>query len=65
MIFKLCPYCGAHLDPSERCDCQGAKKEAALLQQKRSQAHEPNDSVTDRRPEVKRGAQTSAAGKEP
>ncbi len=19
--YKTCPYCGAHLDPGERCDC--------------------------------------------
>lgn len=23
--FKVCPDCGAHLDPGERCDCQGKK----------------------------------------
>ncbi|MCI8915611.1 MAG: hypothetical protein HFF26_02950 [Oscillospiraceae bacterium] len=20
--FKVCPHCGAHLDPNETCDCQ-------------------------------------------
>lgn len=20
--YRTCPYCGAHLDPGERCDCQ-------------------------------------------
>lgn len=20
--FKVCPHCGAHLDPGERCDCR-------------------------------------------
>lgn len=20
--YHTCPYCGAHLDPGERCDCQ-------------------------------------------
>lgn len=27
---RICPYCGAHLDPEERCDCQeeeGEEKE--------------------------------------
>jgi hypothetical protein len=24
--FRTCPYCGAHLDPGEQCDC---KKETA------------------------------------
>lgn len=22
MIFKTCSYCGAHLDPDEKCDCR-------------------------------------------
>ncbi len=22
MGYKTCPYCGAHLDPGETCDCQ-------------------------------------------
>lgn len=21
MYFRVCPYCGAHLDPGESCDC--------------------------------------------
>lgn len=25
--FKLCPYCGAHLDPGERCSCRTNEKE--------------------------------------
>lgn len=20
--YRTCPYCGAHLDPGEHCDCQ-------------------------------------------
>lgn len=23
--FKVCPYCGAHLDHGERCDCPNAR----------------------------------------
>lgn len=23
MIYKTCSICGAHLDPGERCDCDG------------------------------------------
>lgn len=23
MKYKVCPYCGAHLDFGERCDCNG------------------------------------------
>ena len=22
MSYKTCPYCGAHLDPGETCDCR-------------------------------------------
>lgn len=22
MGYKICPYCGAHLDPGEECDCR-------------------------------------------
>ena len=29
MQYRTCPYCGANLDPCERCDCQDEKKEAA------------------------------------
>lgn len=25
--FNTCPYCGAHLDPGERCDCQDEQEE--------------------------------------
>lgn len=53
MIYKVCPYCGAHLDPGERCDCDGAKKETALLQQKRSRSDDPVSSLADRTPDVK------------
>lgn len=26
--YRVCPHCGAALDPGERCDCQGEKKAA-------------------------------------
>ena len=26
MKYRICPYCGAHLDHGERCDCQEAHK---------------------------------------
>lgn len=27
--YNICPHCGSHLDPGERCDCQdkGQEKE--------------------------------------
>lgn len=24
--YRECPFCGAHLDPEEKCDCQAQKK---------------------------------------
>ena len=27
MYYRPCPYCGAHLDPGESCDCLEKKKE--------------------------------------
>lgn len=27
-MFRICEYCGARLDPGERCDCRKAKAEA-------------------------------------
>ncbi|WP_409969571.1 hypothetical protein RFF05_06575 [Bengtsoniella intestinalis] len=29
MYYRICPYCGSHNDPGERCDCQEQKVEAA------------------------------------
>lgn len=26
--YKICPHCGAHLDPGEVCDCRETKKTA-------------------------------------
>lgn len=25
--YNICPYCGCHLDPGERCDCQSKGQE--------------------------------------
>ena len=25
--YNICPHCGSHLDPGERCDCQDRGKE--------------------------------------
>ena len=27
--YHTCPYCGAHLDPGERCDCLESRRERA------------------------------------
>jgi len=27
--YRTCPYCGANLDPGERCDCRDNEKAAA------------------------------------
>ena len=28
--YRVCPYCGAALDPGERCDCQNRKPPSML-----------------------------------
>lgn len=27
MYYRICPNCGAHLDPCEKCDCKNETKE--------------------------------------
>lgn len=27
MYYRECPYCGANLDPDEKCNCRDEKKE--------------------------------------
>lgn len=29
MCYRTCPYCGANLDPGERCDCQTGAEESS------------------------------------
>ena len=31
MIYKTCPYCGANLDPGEKCTCQEEAEEARRI----------------------------------
>ena len=52
--YKTCPYCGAHLDHGERCDCRDEKREAAPLQRERPQNKVTTISLTGPCPEVKR-----------
>ena len=33
MKYKVCPFCGDHLDHGEHCDCQDRKREAAPTKQ--------------------------------
>lgn len=33
MMYRVCPHCGANLDPNEKCDCQ--EKRLLLLLLKR------------------------------
>lgn len=30
--YRVCPLCGAALDPGERCDCQDKEEAAPVLQ---------------------------------
>lgn len=31
MKYKVCPYCGANLDPGEKCTCQEEAEEARRI----------------------------------
>lgn len=54
MKYRVCPDCGAHLDPGEVCeDCR--KKEADLLAQNRPQEQSPKFSITSTEKLVKEG----------
>ena len=53
MYYRVCPQCGAHLDPGERCDCQDKKREAAPLQRERPPIKVPNASLTEAEEKVK------------
>lgn len=46
MFYRICPACGAHLDPDEKCDDCQDKKEAAPQQRKRPQEKPSAPSVT-------------------
>ena len=50
--YRVCPYCDAHLDPGERCDCRD-KEGAAPPQPERPQVKEPIPSVPAKTGEVK------------
>lgn len=54
MYYKICPYCQAHLDPGERCDCWDQEKEAVPLHRERPQAKIPTASLSAQSPEVKK-----------
>ena len=54
MKYRVCPDCGAHLDPGEICE-ECRKKEAALLAQKRPQENIPTESITSSENLVKEG----------
>lgn len=31
--YRICAYCGASLDPGEKCDCEGARKKRFYIWQ--------------------------------
>lgn len=42
--YNICPHCGSHLDPGERCDCQNRgqepeRREAAETKKEEKSAH--------------------------
>ena len=55
MYYNVCPYCGDHLDPGERCDC---KDQQALRMEELREAMEydsKNGQYRFRLPEKKAG----------
>lgn len=53
MQYRVCPYCGDHLDPGERCTYQTKKSEAAPLQRERPQVKTTMDSLAELPQKVK------------
>ena len=55
MYFTICPRCGAHLDPGERCDCETRKPERRIETAKKIR-EEPDDRLKfdiDRRQNIR------------
>jgi len=50
MYFNVCPHCGAHLDPGERCDCLQEKQKSPIRE------HIVSDSEKSRRTNYESGS---------
>lgn len=48
MQYWICPDCGSHMDPGERCNCRDEERGAVPLQQERPQVK----SFAKRAPEI-------------
>ena len=50
-FYKVCSFCGAHLDPDEKCDCQKARVEGTQLKKalKRKSSRRAERTVFDGR----------------
>ena len=47
-MYRICPDCGATLDPGERCDCQDeARAQSEEYERQRRRAHELLDKLND------------------
>ena len=46
MYYTTCPYCGAHLDPGEKCDCREEK--TAKVSRREEIRKEPVNYVEER-----------------
>lgn len=41
--YRICPDCGSHLDPGERCDCQDEENAAPVLEHQSGKADLSSD----------------------
>lgn len=55
MYYRVCPVCGCNLDPGEKCDCNGTKKETAPLPRERSRDKVSETSLSIQMLTVKKG----------
>ena len=46
MYYKICPSCGAHLDPGERCDCQDEKRATRCCEHRAAHTEMSNRTIS-------------------
>lgn len=49
MMYKVCPACGAHLDPGEHCDCDRRDQPEIEMTQRPVKRKTPQEEYIERR----------------